>query len=92
MISEITHIRRGKRMQDSTVTPTQEPGVTKRRKTVLREIREQLGPNEPPTLRLIDSLMATWDTIDLLMEVFSTEVVQAYVQAGFEAIEVTDDE
>jgi hypothetical protein len=92
MISEITHIWRGKRMQDSTATPTQEPAVTKRRKTVLKEIRAHLGPDTPQTLRLIDSLIAAWDTTDLLTEIFSVEVVQEYLQAGFEAIEVTDDE
>jgi hypothetical protein len=78
-------------MHDLIVTNTHNPVVTRNRYDVLKEIREQLGPNTPRTIRLIDALIAAWDTIDLLTEILSTEQAQMYIQAGFEQVEVIDD-
>ena len=73
-------------------TNTHKPSGIKSRNDVLKEIRKQFGPNTPRTLRLIDSLIAAWDTIDLLTEVFSAELAQVYLQAGFEPGGITDDD
>lgn len=79
-------------MHDLSATNTPKPAGTKNRHDILKEIRERLGPNTPLTLRLIDSLIAAWDVTDLLSEVFNKEQAQVYIQAGFEAIEVIDDD
>jgi hypothetical protein len=68
-------------MHDS-ITP--EVPIKKSRNDVLQEIREHLGPKTPQTIRLIDALIAAWDTIDIFTEIFSAEQAQSYMQAGFE--------
>jgi hypothetical protein len=37
---------------------------------------------------LIDTLISAWDIFDLLSEIFTVELAQAYLQAGFEEVGV----
>ena len=69
----------------------QNRAATKSRYDILKEIREQFGPDAARTTRFIDALIAAWDTIDLLTEVLSAEQAQEYIQAGFDQEAGTDE-
>lgn len=72
----------GRTTMHNSVTPASP--IKKCRNDVLQEIREHLGPKTPRTIRLIDALIAAWDTIDVLTEIFSAGLAQSYMQPGFE--------
>ena len=71
---------------------TTNPLVTISRNEVLQEIRVRFGTDQPYTIWMIDALIATWDTMDMLTSVFEREIAQIYIQAGFEPIEEANDD